>query len=134
MASRTGTVVAIELVRGNDGSAGGETTGSLFAGIVHIQNDTANTVIGGTDTLDVAGISTVITAWRKNGKTCTVRSRALARTAHVGTTSYAGTVEGTTDLTISPTAVSDYSANATLPANTTATVRPYGVFVTWTEA
>lgn len=134
MASRTATVVGIELLRGNDGQMDGETSASLFSGVIHLQNDTANTVIGGTDTLGVANISTVITAWRKNGKTCTVRSRALMRTANVAGTAYAGTVAGTTDLTIAPLSSSDYSSNATLPAGTSQTLRPYAVFLTWSEA
>lgn len=134
MASRTATVVAFEVLRGPDDAYGGETTGALKRGVVYFQNNTANTVIGGTDTLDVAGISTVIASWMRNGKTCTVRSRALYQNAVVGGTSYAGTIGGTTDLTVSPIAVSDYSTNATLPANTSTTQRPYGVLLTWTEA
>lgn len=127
-------MIALELLRGNDAAVRGETTGALFTGVLYLRNDTANTVIGGTDTLDVAGISAALTALRRNGKTCTVRKRALYQCAVAGDVSYAGTVGGTTDLTISPTSVADYTTNATLPANTTATQRPYGVYLAWTEA
>lgn len=134
MASRTATVVGFEVLRGPDDAYGSETTGALKRGVIYFQNNTANTVIGGTDTLDVANISTVIASWLHTGKTCTVRSRALYGNAVVGGTSYAGTVAGTTDLTISPLSVSDYSSNATMPANTSTTQRPYAVFLTWSEA
>lgn len=135
MASRTGTIASIEVLRGPDAAYPAETTGALKRGIVQVWNNTASTVIGGTDTLDCATLGASIASSLRNGKTCTVRSVALFESAVVAGTSYGATVAmSTTTLQISPVAVSDYSTNATLPANTSTTQRPYSVFVTWSEA
>lgn len=135
MASRSGTITSIEVLRGPDAAYPAETTAALKRGVVQVWNNTASTVIGGTDTLDLATLGTSIASWLRTGKTCTVRSVALFECAVVGGTSYAATVAmSSTTLQISPTAVSDFSTNATLPANTSTTQRPYSVFVTWSEA
>jgi len=135
MASRTGTLLSVEVLRGPDGAYPAETTAQLKRGVVQLWNNTASTVIGGTDTLDLATLGASIATYLRNGKTCTIRSVALYDCAVVGGTSYAATVAmSTTTLQVSPTAVSDFSTNATLPANTSTTQRPYSVFVTWSES
>lgn len=135
MASRTGTVKSITVVRGDDDAYAGETNGALKNFLVQVQNDTANTVIGGTDTLDVATLGATIKSWLRTNKTINVASVALAKSAVVAGTSYGATVAmSSTTLQITPKAVSDYSTNATLPANTSTTQRPYTVFVSVYES
>lgn len=135
MASRTGTLVGVEVLRGNDDAYPAETTGAIKRGVVTLWNNTASTVIGGTDTLDLATLGASIASALGTGKTCTIRSVALYGCAVVAGTSYAATCAmSSTTLQLSPTAVSDFSTNATLPANTSTTQRYYQVFVTWSEA
>lgn len=135
MASRTGTLKNVELIRGDHSAYGGETTGSLKCAIVYVQNDTANTVAGGTDTLDIATLgATMAGSHIRNGKTITVVDVAPAQGAVVGGTSYGCTVAmSSTTLQITPK-TSDWSTNGTLPANTSTTQRPYGIFVSYYES
>lgn len=135
MASRTGTLLSVVVLEGPANAYPAETTAQLKRGVVQLWNNTASTVIGGTDTLDLATLGASIASNLRNGKTCTIRSVALYEPAVVAGTSYAATCAmSSTTLQLSPTAVSDFSTNATLPANTSTTQRPYSVFVTWSES
>lgn len=128
MASRTGTLKSVSVLRGEDDQAPGEAIVRNFA--VQVQNDTANTVIGGTDTLDIATLGASIKSAIGESKTVTVVGVGLMRPALVGSTVYGATVAmSSTTLQITPKAAADWSTNATLPANSTATNRPYTVFV-----
>lgn len=133
MATRTGTVSAYEIVRGPDTqSASGK---KLRLAILYIWNNTASTVAGGTDTLQVdVSTATLGLAGLHNGATLTIRSVGMAQAALVSTTEYGATVTFSSNtVSLSPVAVSDWSSNATLPANTSVTYRPYGVAVLFEE-
>lgn len=138
MASRTGTVKSVVALRGDDDIYPAETTGILKTYAVQVQNDTSSTVIGGTDTLDVATLGATIKSWLRTNKTITVAGAdgvALGKCAVVGGTSYSATVAmSSTTLQITPKAVSDHSTGATLPANTSVTQRPYTILVTVYES
>lgn len=128
MASRTGTLKSVAVLRGPDDQSPGGTDVRNFA--VQVQNDTANTVAGGTDTLDIATLGASIKSWLGASGTFTVVGVALMRPALVASTEYGATVAmSTTTLQITPKSASDWSTNATLPANTSTTNRPYTVFV-----
>ena len=131
MASRTSTVVGLELVRGPDGP------NNEFHGILYVTNTSGSSVIGGTDTLDTV-MATAIQGVRRNGKTVTLRYASVARSAY--TKSAAGvsigvsaTIGGTTTRTLAPTTIVDYSSNATIAADDTF-LEPFGIACTWTEA
>lgn len=133
MASRTGTVKSVVLLRGDDDASPAGLSVKNY--LVQVQNDTASTVIGGTDTLDVATLGATIGNWVRDGKTRTVLGVAGFRPALVASTEYGLTVAmNSTTLEITPKLASDWSTNATLPANTSTTNRPYSVLVTVKEA
>lgn len=128
MASRTGTLKSVAVVRGEDDQAPGESIVRNYA--VQVQNDTASTVIGGTDTLDIATLGASIKSAVGAAGTFTVVAVACMRPALVGSTVYGATVAmSSTTLQITPKAASDWSTGATLPANTTTTNRPYTILV-----
>lgn len=129
MASRNGTLKSVSILRGpDDQSMGGTVVMNLE---VQVQNDTANTVAGGTDTLDIATLGASIKSSLKSNKTFTVLAVAGSRPALVASTEYGCTVAmSSTTLQITPKSAADWSTNATLPANTSTTYRPYSVFVT----
>lgn len=130
MASRTATVVGCVLAKGHDSVGTSEVLKTYH---LYLQNNTSSTVIGGTDTLDcdVSSSTSNILDRLHSGQTVTLIDAHVAENALVGTTEYWGTVGlSTNTIQITPKAVSDYSSNATLPANTTATNRPYMVSVT----
>jgi hypothetical protein len=134
MADYTGTVQAVELVRGPDDAYGAEAAGgTVYSAALSIWNDTANTIAGGTDTLAV-NAATAIQSARRDGKTVTVRSAAVIGAAVVGGTTYGGTVSiaSAPTIKISPTNTASPWANATLPANTSTTQRYYRVIVGYT--
>jgi hypothetical protein len=129
MASRTGTVIDVEILRGNDT----QTTKLYKTCVVYVNNDTSSTVIGGTDTLD-ANLQTAIQNKLRNGKTVTPRSIAIHQAGAAGGTEYAATVAlSSVTAQITPKNVSDWSTNATLPANTTPMTRYYGVYCLFEE-
>jgi hypothetical protein len=101
---------------------------------IMVINDTASTVIGGTDTLDL-NVATEIQNSRRNGKTVTLRGAVVAIPAVVGNTVYTGSValSGSTTIQITPKDTS-WGGTPTLPANTSTTQRPYGITVVFTEA
>ena len=134
MAARTATAKGVRIVRGDDlaGSNETDTTRTWYAEVA-LQNDTANTVIGGTDTLDL-NLATEIQNSRRDGKTVTVRSAAVATAALLGTTFYTATSSLSTNTISLTPKTADWSTNATLPANSTATIRPYMVLVVYTVA
>tara|TARA_R110000868_G_scaffold62436_1_gene188646 strand:+ start:920 stop:1327 length:408 start_codon:yes stop_codon:yes gene_type:complete len=135
MAARTATVKGIRLVRGDDSAMSAETdnTRTHYAE-VSLANDTASTVIGGTDTLDL-DLSTGIQNSRRDGKTVTVRSAAVCIPALVGSTFYTATNSlSSNTISLTPKLAADWTTNATLPANTTATNRPFTVLVVYTVA
>lgn len=138
MAAITATVVGFELLRGDDRASMSETTARLKCGVLYLDNQSGSNVAGGTDTLDLAAAATSIQNQLRNGKTVTVRKVQLFQNALVNAagarTSLAGTVtiSGGT-ISVAPTAVSDYSTNATWTGTGT-TERPYGVLVAFSEA
>lgn len=137
MASRTSTVVGLEMVRGPDDAGPGDTTGALWRGILYVTNTTGSAVAGGTDTLDTV-MATAIQGERKNGKTVTLRYACMANNARTKSSAgvYAtvgGTIGGTTTRTIAPVLVTNYSSNATIASDDTFE-EPYGIFCAWSEA
>lgn len=129
MASRTGTLKSVVFVRGaDDQTTGGTNVQNLE---IQVQNDTANTVVGGTDTLDLATLGASIKSYLGSNKTFTVLAVAGSRPALVASTEYGlSAAMSSTTLQITPKSAADWSTNATLPANTSTTYRPYSVFVT----
>lgn len=128
MASRTGTLKSVSVLRGEDDQAPGEAIVRNYA--VQVQNDTASTVAGGTDTLDIATLGASIKSAVGANGTFTVVGVGLMRPALVGSTVYGATVAmSSTTLQITPKEAGNWSTNATLPANTTTTNRPYTVLV-----
>lgn len=128
MASRTGTLKSVSVLRGEDDQAPGEAIVRNYA--VQVQNDTASTVDGSADTLDIATLGAAIKSALGESKTITVVSVSLMRPALVGSTVYGASVAmSSTTLQIVPKTAAAWSANAVLPANSTATNRPYTVFV-----
>lgn len=101
---------------------------------VFLRNDTSDTVVGGTDTLDVtlAAIQTAIQNSRRDGLTATVRAASVSGTAVVGSTAYAATMSYGSTIALTPKSTSDWSTNATLPNNTSPTLRPYAITVAYT--
>lgn len=135
MASRTASVRSVEIVHGNDAAFPGETLTDCKCAIVHIENGTSSTVIGGTDTLD-CDLSAAISGKVRNGKTVTIRSADVAvGPAYIGSTAYGATSSlSTNTVSITPKAASDWSTNATIPANTTTTYRCFRVACWYSEA
>ena len=134
MTAVAGTVQAVELVRGPDDAYGAEgATYTMYSAAVSIWNNTASTVNGASDTL-TTNVATAIQNSRRDGKTVTVRSCAVVGAAVVGGTSYtaSSTFSGTNAILV-PLG-SDWSATATLPANTSTTQRFYRVIVGYTVA
>ena len=134
MAARTATVQAVNLVRGPDDAYGNENAAfTMFSAELSIWNNTANTVIGGTDTLD-CNLATAIQNARRDGKTVTIRSASVVGSANVAGTGYNATSSlSNNTVSLSPVA-SDWSTNATLPANTSVTNRYYRVSCGYTVA
>jgi len=134
MATRTGSVQAVELVRGPDDAYGNEAaTGTLFSASVSIWNNTATTVIGGTDTLSTA-VAAAIQSSRRDGRTVTLRSAAMVGAAVVGGVTYTGTTTFTaSNVVIDPLTVA-WGGTPTLPANTSETQRYYRVVVGYSVA
>lgn len=134
MAARTATVQAINLVRGPDDAYGNEDAKyTVFSAELSIWNNTSNTVIGGTDTLD-CDLATAIQNARRDGKTVSIRSAAVVGCANVAGTSYAATSSlSTNTISLTPKS-SDWSSNATLPANTSVTNRYYRIIAGYTVA
>lgn len=129
MASRTGTLKSVVVLRGPDDQSTGGTEVRNFE--IQVQNDTSSTVDGASDTLDIATLGASIKSWLGSNKTFTVLAVAGSRPALVGSTEYGMTVAmSSTTLQITPKTAAAWSANAVLPANTTATYRPFSVFVT----
>lgn len=124
----------ISVVRGDDNAYGGVTT-TLKTFEIQVQNNTASTVIGGTDTLDVATLGATLKTMLRTNKTINVVAVQIAREAVVGGTAYGGLAAmSSTTLQITPKASSDHSTNATLPANTSTTQAPYTVRITAYES
>lgn len=133
MASRAGTIASFEILRGPDAASPGEAGLKLVA--LDVWNNTASTVIGGTDTLDFATVGASIAGFIRNGKTITVLSVSVAQSADVAGTLYgASAAMSSTTLQLTPLTDAAWTANATLPANTSATRRPYRVICTCRES
>jgi hypothetical protein len=136
MAARTASVRAVEIVRGNDAAFPGEVAATITKiALVHIENGEASTVAGGTDTLD-CDLSAAISGKVRGGigSTVTIRSACVVRPAYVNSTAYAATSSLSTNTVSLTPKQSDWSTNATLPANTTKTDRCFVVAVGYTEA
>lgn len=132
MATRTGSVQAVELVRGPDDAYGNEAaTGTMLSASVSIWNNTANTVIGGTDTLSTA-VAAAIQSARRDGKTVTLRSAAMVGAAVVGGVTYTGTTTFTSANVVIDPLNAAWGGTPTLPANTSDTQRFYRVVVGYT--
>lgn len=134
MAARTATVQAVDLVRGPDDAYGNENAAfTMYSAELSIWNNTSSTVIGGTDTLD-CDLATAIQNVRRDGKTVSIRSAAVVGAANVAGTGYtASSSLSTNTVSLSPK-TSDWSTNATLPANTSTTNRYYRVVCGYTVA
>lgn len=133
MATVTGSVQAVELVRGPDDAYGAEgATYTMYSAAVSIWNNTASTV-GAGDTLST-NVATAIQNSRRDGKTVTVRSCAVVGAAVVGGTSFTATSTFTGTNAVLTIKDSDWSTAATLPANTSTTQRFYRVVVGYTVA
>lgn len=133
MASRAGTIMSFEILRGSDVAVPGESGLKLVA--VDVQNNTASTVDGSSDTLDLATFGASIAGFLRNGKTITVLSVCVAQSAVVANTLYGGTAAmNSTTLQIVPKTDAAWTANAILPANSSVTQRPYRVIATIRES
>jgi hypothetical protein len=135
MAVVTGTVQAVELVRGPDDAYGAEVaTATLYSASLSIWNDTASTVDSAVpDTLAV-NAATAIQNSRRDGKTVTIRSAAVVGAAVVGGTSFGGVATfSSPTVSISPRTAA-FGTPAVLPANTSATQRYFRVIVGYTVA
>lgn len=138
MASRTASVKNVLLLRGDD-DARATAIGNLKRAVVYIDNNLV-VVTGGTDTLD-CNLATAIQNSTRNGKTVSVQTVAIEQALTTQTTAgvevtHAGYMTLSTN-TISITPKSDGyltgSTNSTITASLPV-VRPYGVFVAYTEA
>lgn len=115
MATRTASVVSVEILRGDDDTFG--TTSRCRRVVIGLTNGTAGTVIGGTDTLRIADVGTSIASFTQGGLTYTLRAAAIYQNAVSGGTAYFGTLSlSSNQVDLTPKAVSDYSTNATLPS------------------
>lgn len=101
---------------------------------VLLRNDTADTVIGGTDTLDVtlAAIQAALQNTRRDGRVATVRAASVSGAAVVGNAAYAATMTFGSTISLTPRSPNDWTTNATLPNNATPTLRPYALVVAYT--
>lgn len=133
MAVVTGTVQAVELVRGPDDAYGNEAaTATLYSAALSIWNNTASTVDSAVpDTLEV-NAATAIQNARRDGKTVTIRSAALVGAAVVGNTSYAAAVTLSAPTVVISPRTAAFGTPAVLPANTSETQRYYRVIVGYT--
>lgn len=135
MAVRTAVVRAVDIVRGNDMARNGETTTALKVAFVSIDNGSAGSVIGGTDTLE-CDLSAAISGVVRNGRTVAVRGACVVGAAHVSGTAYAATSSLTTNtIALTPKAAADWSTNATVPVGpVSANDRPYMIAVAYSES
>lgn len=116
MATRTGTIQSVEILRGDDDMNG--TTSRTRRVVVGVVNNSGSTVIGGTDVLRIADVGASIADFTSDGLTYTLRAACLYANARVSGTSYFGTLSlSSNQIDVSPVAVSDYSTGATLPAS-----------------
>lgn len=138
MSAVTAVVQNVVIERGDD-DARATAVGNLKRAIVYIDNG-GTAVAGGTDTLD-CNLATAIQNSVRNGKTVTVRTVAVSQALTTQTTAgvevtHAGYMTLSSN-TISITPKSDGyltgSTNSTITASLDV-VRPYGVFVAYTEA
>lgn len=138
MSAVTATVQNVVIERGDD-DARAAAIGNLKRATVYIDNG-GTAVAGGTDTLD-CNLATAIQNSVRNGKTVTVRTVAVSQALTTQTTAgvevtHAGYMTLSSN-TISITPKSDGyltgSTNSTITASLDV-VRPYGVFVAYTEA
>ena len=78
MADITGTVQAVELVRGPNDAYGAETaTGQLYSASLSVWNNTASVVNAATPDTLAFNAATAIQSQRRDGKTVTVRTAAI---------------------------------------------------------
>ena len=138
MSTVTAVVQNVVIERGDD-DARATAVGNLKRATVYIDNG-GTAVAGGTDTLD-CNLATAIQNSVRNGKTVTVRTVAVSQALTTQTTAgvevtHAGYMTLSSN-TISITPKSDGyltgSTNSTITASLDV-VRPYGVFVAYTEA
>ena len=138
MSAVTAVVQNVVIERGDD-DARATAVGNLKRATVYIDNG-GTAVAGGTDTLD-CNLATAIQNSVRNGKTVTVRTVAVSQALTTQTTvgvevTHAGYMTLSSN-TISLTPKSDGyltgSTNSTITASLDV-VRPYGVFVAYTEA
>lgn len=119
MATRTGTVKAVVVERGPDAMIAGEAIYKVVT--VDINNESGSSVIGGTDTLQIADIGASVAAWIRDGKTYTLLGddSIMVSQPAVGSdgTAYGATIAvSSNQVDLSPVAVSNWSSNATLPS------------------
>lgn len=116
MATRTASVVSVEILRGDDDTFG--TTSRCRRVVIGLTNGTAGTVNAASgDTLQIADVGTSIASFTQDGLTYTLRAAAIYQNAVSGGTAYFGTLSlSSNQVDLTPKAVSDYSTNATLPS------------------
>jgi len=116
MATRTATVTSVSFLRGNDD--GSSLSDSQYKRVlIGFENLTGSTVIGGTDTLQIASINTAIAASTFDGLTYTPVSVSVYQPAVVSSVVYGATLSlSSQTLSLTPKLASDWSTNATLPA------------------
>jgi hypothetical protein len=142
MAAVTATVLGVQLIRGNDDARTDSVAlavGNLKRAIVSITPG-GTAVAGGTDTLD-CDLSAAISGSTRNGLTPTVRTVALEQAITTQTSAgvevtHAGFMtlsSNTVSITPKSTGWVTGSTNSTIAASLPY-VRPYAVFVTYTEA
>ena len=138
MPAVTATIHNVVIERGPD-DARANAIGNLRRATVYLDNGGVTAVPGATDTLD-ANLATAIQNSVRDGLTVTVRTVAISQaltqqtTAGVETTFAGFMTLSSNTVSITPKAASDWSTNATLPANTTTTYRCFRVACWYSEA
>lgn len=138
MSAVTATVQNVVIERGDD-DARATAVGNLKRATVYIDNG-GTAVAGGTDTLD-CNLATAIQNSVRNGKNVTVRTVAVSQALTTQTTAgvevthagYMTLSSNTISITPKSNGYLTGSTNSTITASLDV-VRPYGVFVAYTEA
>lgn len=138
MSAVTAVVQNVVIERGDD-DARATAVGNLKRATVYIDNG-GTAVAGGTDTLD-CNLATAIQNSVRNGKTVTVRTVAVSQALTTQTTAgvevthagYMTLSSNTISITPKSNGYLTGSTNSTITASLDV-VRPYGVFVAYTEA
>lgn len=116
MAAFTATIQSVEILRGDDDLNG--TTSRTRRVVVGLVNLSGTSVVGGSDTLQIANVGTAIADFTKDGLVYTLRAACLYANARQAGVSFFGTLTLTgNQVDVSPVAVSDYTTGATLASS-----------------